>query len=511
MNGSLVSVAGISKRFGGVRALIDVSIDLNAGEIHALLGENGAGKSTLTKILSGVHRPDEGSILVNGVEVYLRRPADAIALGVAVVPQERTLVPSLSVAENILLGRRPTKFGIVDQRRMRVEAQVWLDRIESDIDPRQRADTLRVAEAQMVEIARALAARAAVLVLDEPTASLGEAEINRLFIALRRIRDDGAAVVFVSHKLDEVLELCDRATILRDGEVVAAALRVETLTTAQIIDHMVGRTVDFEPIREASQVDISEPVLELENIATSAGHDGVSLSVHRGEVVGVYGLVGAGRTELAHAIIGATAVTSGTIKVNGESVTIDSVRSAVNDHGIAYLSEDRKEIGLVLDHPIFANTALAVRDRLVDRFGWLGSGVEAAIAEPVLTSLSTKYVSGEDAVSNLSGGNQQKVSLAKWLASEPQLLIVDEPTVGIDVATKDQIHRLLRNLSADNIAVVVISSELPELVRVADKIVVMGDFSIKGELANDGDYESISQQAMRLVYSSDAQGQEALV
>ena len=497
-----LSVRGVSKRFGGVQALADVSVDISAGQIHAVLGENGAGKSTLIKALAGVHRPDEGSIIVEGTEVAFARPADALETGIAVVPQERTLVPSMSVAENILLGKRPTRRGMVDFAAMEDQASEWLGRLELDLEPRRQADTLRVAEAQLVEIARALAAEAQLLILDEPTASLGDAEVERLFAALRGLRDDGTAIVFVSHKLDQVLDLCDVATILRDGQVVATGLDVASLSRDDIIEYMVGRTVSFDPIREHDQTSFADIALELDHVSTEAGHHDICLRLHRGEVLGVYGLVGAGRSELATAVIGETAITAGRVLVAGTPVTIDSVRDAVQNHRIAYLSEDRKSTGLVLSHSIFANAALGVRDRLSRWWGWLAPSAEASSVAPVLEGLSTRYASGTDAVASLSGGNQQKVSLAKWLATTPEILIVDEPTVGIDVATKDQIHRLLRRLANEKIAVLVISSELPELVRVCDQIIVMHDFTIRGVLGNSGDYENVSKRAMRLIHTS---------
>ena len=310
-----LSVRGVSKRFGGVQALADVSVDISAGQIHAVLGENGAGKSTLIKALAGVHRPDEGSITVDGTSVAFTRPADALDTGIAVVPQERTLVPSMSVAENILLGRRPVRRGMVDFAAMDDQASDWLRRLDLDLNPRRQADTLRVAEVQLVEIARALAAEAKLLILDEPTASLGDAEVERLFAALRRLRDEGTAIVFVSHKLDQVLDLCDVATILRDGRVVAAELDVASLSRDKIIEHMVGRTVSFDPIREQDQPPFADIALELDRVATEAGHHDICFKLHRGEVLGVYGLAGAGRTELATAIIGETAITTGRILI----------------------------------------------------------------------------------------------------------------------------------------------------------------------------------------------------
>ncbi|MDA8252123.1 MAG: sugar ABC transporter ATP-binding protein [Rhodospirillales bacterium] len=500
MAGATLELDGIGKSFPGVRALQDVSVRFAPGSIHALLGENGAGKSTLIRIITGVHPPDAGSMAIDGHAVRFVHPTDAIAAGIGVVHQERNLIPHFSVGENLLLERvalgtvRPIRFAA-----LHAEAARWLRMVGLEIDPRRPVAGLSVAAMQMIEIARALSLQSRVLLLDEPTASLTPHETDALLLILRRLRDQGVAIVFVSHKLEEVTALCDTVTVLRDGRNACAGLPLAGMTRGDLVRLMVGR--DEQVMQDVAAGARGAAALELRGVATAAGHRGIDLALHDGEVLGVYGLVGAGRSELARAVIGLDRITAGELRVRGRAVRIRSVGQALHRHGIGYVSEDRKQEGVILLHGVLANAGITLWRRLRQWRVWLRDGRIARAVLPVLRQLDVRMTSLDAPVATLSGGNQQKVSLAKWLAARTGILIIDEPTVGIDVRTKAYLHGLIRDLARGGTAVLVISSDMPELIALADRIVVMHAYRVAGELANSRDYAAMSRAIMGLIHA----------
>jgi rhamnose transport system ATP-binding protein len=473
----VLEVTGVSKRFGGVQALMGVDLFLRAGSIHALLGENGAGKSTLVKIIAGVYRPDTGTMRLNGAELELRGPAHARQLGIAVIHQEPSLFPDLEVAENIFMGHPPRdRWGRVDWRRMRAEAQKLFAAQGVSLRVTAPVLGLSVADQQLVEISKALSFDARVLVMDEPTAALSPREVERLFGIVRQLRDRGVAVLFVSHRLEEIFELCDEVTVLRDGAHVITA-PVADLTVAETIRHMVGRRV--ETLYPKQEVEVKEVALEVRQLSRAGAFRNVSFSVRRGEILGLAGLVGAGRTEVARVIFGIDRADSGQILVRGKAVNIDSPWAALSQ-GIAYLPEDRHQHGLILDFPIASNITLPILRR-VSRGLFLERRRERAIAEAQAARLQVRATSVDQLASALSGGNQQKVVLAKWLAAEPSVLILDEPTRGVDIGAKAEVHRIMSQLAAEGMALILISSELPEMLGMADRVVVMHEGTVTAE------------------------------
>ncbi len=481
-----------TKSFGAVRALIDGSVTLYPGEAHALLGENGAGKSTLVKILAGVHQPDTGRLLIDDREVVFSGPAASRAAGVSIIYQEPTLFPDLSVAENIFMGRQPLAAGRrIDRARMHQDADAVFARLGVKLDPTRPARGLSVADQQIVEIAKAISFRANVIVMDEPTAALSSAEVERLFDVVRTLRADGAAVLFISHRLEEVFAICQRVTIMRDGRFVREA-PIEDLTIDSIIRSMVGR--DLEALFPKSETAPGQAVLEVEGLAKDGVFDNVSFTVHQGEIVALAGLVGAGRSEVARAIFGIDKRDTGTVKINGRLLPSGSPRAAMAA-GIAFVPEDRRQEGLVMDMSIDHNVALASLGRLRNH-GLIRRSSERHLATEWAGRLRLKFARLKNSVSTLSGGNQQKVVLAKWLARHPSMLIIDEPTRGIDVGTKAEIHRLLDQLVADGVAVLMISSELPEVLGMADRVLVLREGRLVDELSRaDADEPSIMRAA----------------
>ncbi|WP_108662858.1 sugar ABC transporter ATP-binding protein [Acuticoccus kandeliae] len=498
-----LEISGASKAFPGVKALSDVGLVVEAGSIHALLGENGAGKSTLIKIITGVHRPDAGTMRIDGEEVQFFSPRDAIARGISAVHQERNLIPRFSVAENIMLERLPAKSGLVDYRAVEAEARRHLAPLGLDIDPRAPVRSLSVAHMQLVEIAKALSLDARLLLLDEPTASLTPHETETLFKLLKALRDKGVAILFVSHKLEEVFEICDTVTVLRDGRNACPSQPLAGLDRNAVVKLMIGREV-ADVARRTGKAS-GAPALTLEGVATELGHEGIDLAVRKGEIVGLYGLVGAGRTELAKAIIGVARVTAGTVRVGGEAAHIDSVATALNRYRIGYVSEDRKHEGLVLMHSVRRNVAVTLWRRLAKALGWLPSASERKAVLPFIERLKVRTPSLAQPVALLSGGNQQKVSVAKWLAAGVEILIIDEPTVGIDIQTKGYLHELIQELADQGTAVILISSDMPEMIALADRIVVMNDFRILGEIQNDHDAARMGHAIMATIHSVDTE------
>jgi ribose transport system ATP-binding protein len=499
-----LSVENIGKSFPGVTALDGASFEINPGEIHALVGENGAGKSTLIKIVTGLYKPDQGRLLIDGSEVRFSSARDAILAGVSAVHQERNLIPRFSVGENIMIERPPTRRGLIDFDSVHTQARRFLDMIDPSIDTRFEVRRLSVAQMQIVEIAKALSLEAGVLLLDEPTASITGHEAEALFAVLRRLKSEGKAIVFVSHKLEEVVAISDRVTVLRDGKVAISNEPIADMSRGRIVQAMIGRDERVAEIGERRALS-PEPALEARGLATAFGHEGITFTLNKGEILGLYGLVGAGRTELARALIGDVPLLAGDLRVNGVSVAIRNVPDAIRKHRIGYISEDRKGEGLILAHPIRANIGITIWRRIAGFFGILWRGKERRAVAPLAKRLHIKAPTLEQSVGKLSGGNQQKVSIAKWLAARVEILIIDEPTVGIDIKTKTAIHELIAEITRGGGSVLLITSDMPEMITLADRILVMRDFTLVGEIDNNRRYESMSRQIMNLIHAgSDA-------
>jgi rhamnose transport system ATP-binding protein len=472
----IVELSGIAKHFGGVQALRGVDFSLFPGEVHALVGENGAGKSTLVKILAGIYRPDTGMVKVGGEVVELRNPTQAQALGIAVVQQEPMLFPDLDVAENVFMGRHPRdRFGRVDWKRMYREVDQLLTSLDVTLSSHAPVQGLSVAEQQLVEIAKALSLQASVLVLDEPTAALSAHEVEELFAIMKQLRERGVAILFVSHRLEEVFTIADRLTVLRDGTHIITA-PVSEMTTQEIIKHMVGRELSNLFPKGASE--IGSVVLEVRHLTRPGVFDDVSFQLRRGEILGFAGLVGAGRTEVAQVLFGIDRAESGEIWLKGKQVRIRSPQQAMG-YGIAYVPEDRHQHGLVMNFSIAANVTLTILHQ-VSLLGLLDPRRERKIAGEYSSQLSVRSKGMEQLVNTLSGGNQQKVVLGKWLATNPSVLILDEPTRGIDVGAKSEVHRIISDLATRGIAIILISSELPEVLAMADRIIVLHEGRVTG-------------------------------
>ncbi|GAA3011985.1 sugar ABC transporter ATP-binding protein [Streptosporangium longisporum] len=477
----MLALAGVSKAFGAVRALHEVSLGLYAGEAHALAGENGAGKSTLVKILAGVHRPDAGQVLLDGEPMEFSGPADAQRAGVAVIYQEPTMFPDLSVAENIFIGRHPRgRLGRIDRAAMRARSAELFARLGVALDPEQPARGLSIADQQLVEIAKALSRDARVLVMDEPTAALSGNEVARLFGVAEALREQGCAVLFISHRLDEIFELCGRVTTLRDGTWIASE-PVAGLTHDELVRRMVGR--DLGTLYPKQDARVGEVALRVDRLTREGVFTDVSFEVRRGEIVALAGLVGAGRSEVARTIFGVDRRDAGTVEVNGRRLPAASPTAAMSA-GLALVPEDRRRQGLVMEHSIERNIGITGLKRL-RRGPVISRSAERDRARDWAIRLHLRFGRLSDAVDVLSGGNQQKVVLGKWLSTGPEVLIVDEPTRGIDVGTKAEVHRLLSRLASDGLAVLMISSDLPEVLGMADRILVMQEGRLVAEIPRE--------------------------
>jgi rhamnose transport system ATP-binding protein len=490
---SLLALQGAEVSYGAVRALRDGTLDIRSGEVRALLGENGAGKSTLVKVLGGVQQLDAGTMLVDGQEISFHNPTDARDAGIAVIYQEPTLFPDLSVAENIAMGRHPLQaLRRIDRRKMVAEAQELLQRLGVRLDADRPVRGLSIADQQVVEIAKALSFEARVLIMDEPTAALSGPEVARLFGVVRTLRERGAGILFISHRLEEVFEICQTVTVMRDGAVVSDEA-TEGLTADDLVRRMVGR--DLGALFPKADAKIGGPLLKVERLTREGVFTDVSFEVRAGEIVALAGLVGAGRSEVARAIFGIDRADGGRVEVDGRALP-NGKPSAAMAAGLAFVPEDRRQQGLVMELSIKRNATLTGLARLTSRFGLISGKSERVLAEDWARRLQLKFHSLNDSVGTLSGGNQQKVVLAKWLSTEPKVLIVDEPTRGIDVGTKSEVHRLLGDLAADGLAVLMISSELPEVLGMADRVLVMHEGRITGEIARaDADEERIMRAA----------------
>ena len=492
-----VDLQEITKAFDGNEVLTGVDLHLRSGEAHALLGENGAGKSTLIKILCGIHQPTAGRIIVDGRQVVMTAPQDAVDLGISVVQQERNLVPGFSVAENVLLNRAPRRRGLIDERALHEEAARWLELVGVSIDVRQEAGRLSPGQGQLLEIARALSLRSKVVLLDEPTASIGLEETERLFALLRSLKENGTALLFVSHKLEEVYEVCDRVTVIRDGRAILRGAQLADNDRDQLVEAMVGR--EYVHVTLPAKPPAGRPALELRGYATRWGHRDVDLVVQAGEVVALYGLIGAGRTELARAIVGLDRAAGGQCLVNGNPASPRGTAAAVRKHRLGYVSEDRKGEGLIISDTIRRNASITIWSRLASRLGWISEAPTGRAVLPQLQRLGVKMRALDQRVSELSGGNQQKISVSKWVSAGVDVLIVDEPTVGVDVSAKEEIHRVLWELAAEGTAIFMISSDLREVVQMADRVLVMAGGELRAEFANVHDYEQMSRQIMSAI------------
>jgi len=477
----LLQARNISMAFGPVTVLRNVDFTLQAGEVHGLIGENGAGKSTLAKIIAGVHHARQGVIELDGSEVDIANPHEAIAMGIALIHQEPLTFPELDVAENIYIGRHPRKAGRVDWTTMYRRAREILDSLGVQLDPREKVRGLSIADQQMVEMAGALSQDARIILMDEPTASLTPNEVNRLFAIVRRLRSQGVAIVFVSHRLEEVLEICDRITVLRDGEVVGELETAET-NVNEIIRLMVGRSLSSFYNKETS-APAGEVVLEVEGLTRAMKFEGISFQVRAGEIVGVAGLVGAGRTDVARAIFGTLDIDSGQVRLLGKPVRISHPRQALAN-GLIYLPEDRQHHGLLMPMSVTHNTTLSTLSVFTSG-GWIRGARERRATSEYVQNLRIVLRSIDQPVRELSGGNQQKVVLSKWLLAKPRLMLLDEPTRGIDVGAKSEIYKLITELASQGIAILMISSELPEILGLSDRVLVMREGRIAAEFSRD--------------------------
>ena len=468
MTDPILSLSGIAKSFAGVRALVRGDLDLYAGEVTALVGENGAGKSTLIKVLTGVHQADAGVVQLAGSPVRIGSAEEARRLGISAIHQEAVVFDDLSVAENIFIGARPKRRGLVDWREMERRARAILHELESDLDPATPMRSLSVAQKHLVQIARALSYEARIVIMDEPTAALSHREVEDLFAIVRRLRAEGRAVLFVSHKFEEVFAIADRYAVFRDGEAVAQGMLPE-VDRDRLISLMVGRAVS--QVFPKASVAIGEEVLRVERLSRDPEFADVGFSLRRGEILGVYGLVGAGRSEVMQALFGLTRADSGRVMLGGEALDIRRPEDAIA-HGIAYVPEDRQGMGAILQLPIGQNITLPSLSHLT-RFGLLRPAREGAIAAELTRRLDVRMQGLGQLVQELSGGNQQKVVIAKWLATNPRVLILDEPTKGVDVGSKAAVHAFMGELVARGLAVIMVSSELPEILGMADRVMVM--------------------------------------
>ncbi len=475
---SFLELTNISKRFGGVQALADVSLTLEAGEVHCLVGENGSGKSTLIKIISGVQAPESGGhIVIEGREYAHLTPVESTRCGIQVIYQDLSLFPNLTVAENIAVGQHLGGFHGVNWDQIRQVAKKAMERIGVSLDLDAKVSDLSIANRQLVAICRAMAADAKLVIMDEPTASLTRHEVDSLLSLVRDLKRKNICIVFVSHRLDEVLEVAERVTVLRDGK------KVGTFDASEMNNRKLGVLMTGKEFHYAlSETDLSaqETVLSVRNLGRSGDYAGINLDVRAGEIVGITGLLGSGRTELALSLFGMNPPETGEIRLRGKALALKSNREAI-DHGIAYVSEDRLTMGLVLEQPISSNAIVTILDKLARRFNLIPEDERSETVDRWVKDLSIKVSNTENPVKTLSGGNQQRVVLAKWMATSPQLLILDSPTVGVDISAKDGIYEIVRGLAAKGVAVILISDEIPEVLYHSHRILIMRNGKITGE------------------------------
>lgn len=497
MSDYILQMNHISKTFPGVKALDDVKLEVKKGEVHALIGENGAGKSTLIKILAGIHKPDPGAqFYFEGKEAHIHKPIDATLKGVSIIYQDLSLFPNLTVAENIYIGQDSNKkpWKKINWKKINEIAEKALKELEVDIDPNKRVENLSIAQQQLVEIARAVAFDSKLIVMDEPTSALSSSEVEKLYKIVDNLSSRGISIIFISHKLKELFRVADRFTVLRDGKYVGS-YDAEEINESELINLMVGREVAYE--KNESVVEGGEVIFKVKDFSKTGNFKDISFSLKKGEVLGITGLVGSGRTELAQAIFGVNKPESGSLELYGDQLKINSSADAVKK-GIAYIPEARQTQGLVLEQSLINNISLPVIDRMRNKFKLIDRKTEVEMAEQYVKSLDVRPAMPELPASKLSGGNQQKVVIGKWLSTQPKILIIDEPTNGIDVGAKSEIHKLMRRLASDGIGVIMISSELPEVLAVSDRILVMRQGRIASELSTkDATQEEIMNYALQ--------------
>ena len=504
MTEPLLRMTGIGKRFPGVQALDNVGFEVAPGEIHALLGENGAGKSTLIKILAGAQQPDAGTITFGGETVTMPTPHDAQRLGIVTIYQEFTLAPNMTIAENVFIGREPGNGVFINWRRMIADTRAITERLGLELKPMALVRDLNVAEQQMVEIARALSMKSRLIVMDEPTSALSSSEVEKLFRIIRDLKAQGLGIVFVTHRLEEVMQICDRYTVLRDGRQVGGGAIADT-TIDGIIRLMVGREVKELLFAQREPATPGDVALRVEGLTRRGNSqdphatvlDNVGFEVRRGEILGIAGLVGAGRTEMSRAIFGADPFDSGRVIVDGQPVDIRSPQDAIR-HGIGLVPEDRKQQALFLSLAVRTNLTMAAHDRILRWKIFIDETAERKLVEEYRQALNIRMAGPEQIIANLSGGNQQKVVLARWLALRPKVLIVDEPTRGIDVGAKVEVHNLLFEMARSGIAIIAISSELPEVLAISDRIVAMREGRVTGGIDRAAATEEILMTMMTL-------------
>lgn len=492
---AMLKMEKVSKFFPGVKALDEVSIEAYGGEVTALMGENGAGKSTLMKILSGVYKKDEGKIFIEGEEVNIKGIKAAEECGVTIIHQELSILNNLTVAENIFLGNEKFhKFSRrINKEELAERSKRFLDQIGCTIDPNELAANINVGEKQMIEIAKALTKNARIIIMDEPTTALTEVETKKLFEVIEALKAKGIAVIYISHRMEEIFTICDRVEVLRDGKYVGSAL-IKDIDNDKLISMMVGRKIEDQfPYKKAED---AENILEVSNLSCKQGVKNASFEVKGGEILGIAGLMGAGRTELAKTIFGEFKKTSGVVKIKGKEVDIKSIEDAIS-HGICYLSEDRKKEGCVLGLSVGENMSLSNIRKYENSFGRINRQKENEEIDHYIEKMKIKTPSRNQLIKNLSGGNQQKVILAKWLMLSPEVLIIDEPTRGIDVGAKKEIYELLNQLKEAGKAVIMISSDLPEVLGISDRVIVMSEGKIAGQLSRqEASQESIMKLAL---------------
>lgn len=485
----ILTAQGITKSFGGVHALRGVDFHLMEGEIHTLVGENGAGKSTLMKVFMGDHQPDSGQVFFNGEPVKIANPTKALELGIAMVPQELHYMPYLSIADYVCVGREPNRLGFTNKRKTIEFTKKQLERIGFDIDPNIKMGNLTVSQIQLIEIAKVVSYGSKILILDEPTSSLTVQEAETLFKVLRQLRSEGVSVIYISHKLDELKQITDRVTILRDGKWILTD-DFKNLTHDELVRNMIGR--ELSEVYQPKNREYGEVALEAKGLTKNGVFQDISFQVHRGEVVGLSGLVGAGRTEVVTAIFGEDKLDAGTVSIFGKDVRFKSSRDAIN-HKIAFVSEDRKLYGLNLIGSIKDNMTSA-SDKLYSKWGFTNKRKQYAASERMVADLSIKIHNLDQQVNNLSGGNQQKVVLGKWLLTEPEIIIFDEPTRGIDVGAKSEFYRIIADLAREGKAVLMISSEMPEIIGLCNRVYVLHEGHLRGELRDTPENNEITEQ-----------------
>jgi len=466
----------IDKYFPGVKALDNARLQIKPGEVHALLGENGAGKSTLMKILSGQYFPDEGKIIYFGEEIKIKSSSEALKLGISMIHQELSPLKDMTVAENLFVGREPKKNGILDKKKMNVKAAEYLNEYELNVKTTGKVRELNIAQMQMLEIIRAATYRTKVVIMDEPTSSLTDEEVRILFRTIANLKERGVSIIYISHRMEEIFEIADRATIFRDGQYIGTRI-VEDVNQDELISMMVGRSV--EDIFPKVEVEIKDKILEVKNLTRTGKFKDISFELKKGEILGFAGLIGAGRSEVMNAIFGIEKLTSGEITIEGKPVTIKCPKDAIR-HGIGFVTEDRKGNGLVLVRSVLENISLPTLPKM-NKGLILKKRSEISRCVEYIKKLNVKTPTPRTLVGSLSGGNQQKVILAKWMMAKPKILILDEPTRGIDVGAKAEIYTLMCKLAAEGMAIILISSELPEVMSMCDRLIVMGNGKIKGE------------------------------